>query len=159
MLRSFTPTLQRTEGNSGSWRATLFFVYSRKVAFSSIRSQSGPRLQLVGFCSPKSAFVLAEKVRVFTSRCVGLEYRSLWKALSPSSARPCFERSLAKGHCRECHDRAFLQVCQLVRFLSPAPRNPRSPHHLTHPVTFYSHIPLLLAINAIMRRCRGWDLY
>ena len=65
----FTTISQHTKGSSGSWRATLFFVYSGRVAFSSIRSQGVPRPhpsgpQRMGSCSPKSALVLAEKARV-----------------------------------------------------------------------------------------------
>ena len=60
---------QRHKGSPDSWRADLFFVYSGKIAFSPIRSQGVPRsqppeLQRMGFCSPKSALVLAEKVRI-----------------------------------------------------------------------------------------------
>ncbi|KAF9649446.1 hypothetical protein BDM02DRAFT_3113878 [Thelephora ganbajun] len=56
-------------GSWKTWRATLFFVYSRKVAFSPIRSQNLSRPdssepQPTGSCSPKSAFVLAEKIAV-----------------------------------------------------------------------------------------------
>lgn len=59
-----------TEGGFDSWRAALFFMYSRKVAFAPIRSQmivqSGvSELPSVCLCSPKSAFVLAEKVKLF----------------------------------------------------------------------------------------------
>lgn len=68
-LQFFKATFQHAEGKPGSWRATLFFVYSRKITFSPIRSQNVPKphpaeLEPIGSCSPKSAFVLAEKVRV-----------------------------------------------------------------------------------------------
>ena len=60
---------QHAGTNLGSWRSTLFFLYSRKVTFSPIRSQRVPRPPLsepqqMGSCSPKSVFVLVEKVRV-----------------------------------------------------------------------------------------------
>ena len=68
MLQYFT-IFQHTVTSPGSWHAALFFLYSDKIAFSPVRSQGVPRsrppeLQRIGFCSPKSALVLAEKVRV-----------------------------------------------------------------------------------------------
>jgi len=68
-LQTTTTIFQHAGANLGSWRSTLFFVYSRKAAFSPIRSQKAPRPpssepQPMDSCSPKSVFALAEKVRV-----------------------------------------------------------------------------------------------
>jgi hypothetical protein len=156
MLRSFTSTLQRTEGNSGSWRATLFFVYSRKVAFSSIRSQSEPRLrlsgpQLVGSCSPKSAFVLAEKVRVLPLGVLHLNTELPGKIsvhrLQDRAWRDLLRKVTAENVTIERSSK-FVNSCvgSLPSHATPA-----------HPITLLipsssSHTPLLQTINTIARK-------
>jgi hypothetical protein len=149
MLRSFTPTLQRTEGNSGSWRATLFFVYSRKVAFSSIRSQSGPRLclsgpQLVGSCSPKSAFVLAEKVRVLPLGVLHLNTELPGKLsvhrLQDRAWRDLLRKVTAENVTIERSSK-FVNSCvgSLPSHATPAPPSHYSSRHL--PVTHHCSRP------------------
>lgn len=83
-LQSTTTILQHAGVDFGSWRSTLFFVYSRKVAFFPIRSQKVPRLssselQPMDSCSPKSVFVLAEKVRILLLGVSDLNAKGLGK--------------------------------------------------------------------------------
>jgi len=83
-LQSFAAIFQHTKGSPGSWQAALFFVYSGKIAFSPIRSRGvsrsqPPELQRMGFCSPKSAFVLAEKVCVIMPAMLEYNAKQLGK--------------------------------------------------------------------------------
>ncbi|KAF9781707.1 hypothetical protein BJ322DRAFT_1077750 [Thelephora terrestris] len=88
-------------GSWNTWRATLYFVYSHKVSFAPIRSQNVTRLDSsellpLGSCSPKSAFMLAEKTAVWRLRDQARE--DLFKKITKENIMTEYFSKFANSH-------------------------------------------------------------
>ena len=133
-LQCLTAIFQHTEGSPGRWQAALFFMYSGKIAFSPIRSQGVPRsqppeLQRMGFCSPKSVLVLAEKVRVLPLAMSDLNTKRLGK-IAHKSLQDRAQQDIAKKVTTENvmteYFSKFVNSCVRLPRAVYSPRSPRS---------------------------------
>jgi len=155
---SSTTLFPRAEASLRSWRAALFFVYSYKVNFSPIRSQSGSRPpsskpQPAGSCSPKSAFVLAEKVRTLLLGVSDLSVEQLGKiAVQPLRDRAredLLQKITAKNLMVEYFSKFVNScVCPLSSLVT-----------LVYPLVFHRHQALLHIIHDMVRKTRTTETY